>query len=245
MIRTKICMLIVVALLIMYMVFQQCKYSRFSSDYEFDKPDHSAKKCVGQVKKDYLNSIKVIDNFLTDAECDHVIKLAEPRVRRSTVMASNNDEVSNYRTSDNVFISKKEDSIIRAISERVNRFTGIPIAHQEDIQILRYKEGKYYKPHYDACLDDTKNCKQDQQLRGTRINTALVYLSDTIGGETSFNNLGEKFTPKKGMAIFFNPVIKTTKGYEHHPCSYHAALPVIKGEKYNLTVWSRDKPQPN
>jgi prolyl 4-hydroxylase len=245
MIRTKICLLIVVTLLIMYMVFQGCNHSGFSSSYEFDKPDDNVKKCTPQVKQDYLNSMKVIDNFLTDAECDHIIKISEPKLRRSTVMSSNKDEVTDYRTSDNVFISKDKDPVIRSISEKVSRINGIPISHQEDVQILRYKKGKYYKPHYDACLDDTKNCKQDKKLRGTRINTAMVYLSDTIGGETSFNNLGKKFTPKKGMAVFFNPVIKTSNGYEHHPCSYHAALPVKSGIKYNLTVWSRDKIQPN
>lgn len=242
MIQTKLCLLIVITLLILYMVFQNCKYSGFSSDH--DKPDHNQEKCSGQVKEDYLNSIKVIENFLSDKECDHVIKLSEPRLRRATVMGSDKDEISNYRTSDNVFISKTEDPVIRAISERVSRVNGIPIPNQEAVQILRYREGKYYKPHYDACLDDTKNCKQDQKLRGVRINTALIYLSDTVGGETSFNNLGKAFTPKKGMVVFFNPVVKTNNGYEHHPCSYHSALPVKSGIKFNLTVWSRDKPQP-
>tara|TARA_B110000908_G_C10261947_1_gene460009 strand:+ start:3905 stop:4579 length:675 start_codon:yes stop_codon:yes gene_type:complete len=224
------------------MIFQNCNYNGFTNEY--NKPDYNKEKCTGQVKEDYLKNIKVIENFLTDKECDYVINLAEPRLQRSTVMGSNNNEVSNYRTSDNVFISKNEDPVIKAISNRVSRVNNIPISHQENIQILRYKKGKYYKPHYDACLDDSKNCKQDQELRGIRLNTALIYLSDTIGGETSFNNLGKTFTPKKGMVVFFNPVVEVDNKYEHHPCSYHSALPVTKGTKYNLTVWSRNKPQP-
>lgn len=213
------------------------------SKMNFTEPDHNESKCT-QEMKDRLNMV-VIDNFLTPEECDHVIAIAEPKLKRSTVMGDNKDEISNYRTSDNIFMSRKEDPILARISDRVHRMTGIPIANQESLQILRYKEGKYYKQHYDACLDDTENCKRDRKLRGVRINTALIYLSDCEGGETSFNNIGIKIKPKKGTVLFFNPVYIDANGnYQHNPCSLHAALKPKKGQKkYNLTVWSRDKSQ--
>ena len=161
-------------------------------------------------------------------------------------MGQNKNEVSDYRTSDNIFLPPSSDPVLQSISERVSRLVNIPVENQEDVQILRYRKGKYYKPHYDACLDSSANCKQDRRTRGVRLSTALAYLSTTEGGETGFSNLGTQFKPKKGTLIVFEPVYKDNKGeYHHHPCSYHAAMPVISGTKYSLSVWSRDRPQRN
>ncbi len=240
MFQVKLCMALILVVLITYMCLVNKKKSNF------DEPDHNNDKCSGEVKANYLKDIKSIENFLTPEECDHIIKISTPKLQRSTVMGSQKNEVSSYRTSDNIFMSRNSDPVLKSISDRVSALTGIPIENQEEIQILRYNKGKYYKPHYDACLDDTKNCKQDRKDRGVRINTAIMYLSDCVGGETSFNNLGKKITPKKGLALFFNPVYKDENGnYQHHPCSFHAAMPPISGLKFNLTVWSRDKKQKN
>ena len=202
---------------------------------------------MGGTKEAYLKDLKIIDNFLTDEECDYVISLAEPKVQRSTVMGRDKNEVSNYRTSEHVFLKSSSNPTLKLIAERVSKVNGIPTEYQEDIQILRYKEGKYYKPHYDACLDDSANCRQDRSSRGVRLNTALMYLSDVEeGGETSFNNLGIDVKPKKGTVVFFTPVVRNEDGsYNHHPCSYHEAMKPEKGTKWSLTVWSRDRKQIN
>lgn len=230
-------------LLVIILVFLVYLYFCYNKKDSFTEPDHNKSKCT-QEMRDKLNMV-VIDNFLTPEECDHVIAIAEPKLKRSTVMGDKNDEITDYRTSDNIFMRRNEDPILARISDRVHKMVGIPIENQEALQILRYKEGKYYKQHYDACLDDTENCKRDRKLRGVRINTALIYLSDCEGGETSFNNIGIKIKPKKGTVLFFNPVYKDSNGnYQHNPCSLHAALKPKKGQKkYNLTVWSRDKSQ--
>ena len=238
MFQVKLCLSLILTVLVIFILFLSKNKSNFT------EPDYNQEKCSGESRDNFLKSLKVIENFLTPEECDYIIKISKPKLKRSEVMGTKKNEISDYRTSDNVFMSRNEDPILAKISDRVSKITGIPISHQEDIQILRYNEGKYYKPHYDACLDETDACKTDRKSRGVRINTALMYLTDCIGGETSFNNLGVKFTPKKGMIVFFNPVYIDNKGnYQHHPCSYHAALKPISGEKMNLTVWSRDRPQ--
>lgn len=220
----------------------QCNF-----DDSFIQPDHNESKCTGQVREAYLKDLKVIDNFLTDEECDYIIKLAKPKVERSTVMGSKENEVSDYRTSDHTFIPTTKDPTLRLISERVSKLVGLPIQNQEDLQVLRYKDGKYYKPHYDACLDDSDNCKHDRERRGVRLSTVLMYLSNVEnGGETVFNNLGKLIKPKKGTALVFTPISKDENGnYEHHPCSYHSAHPPVTGTKWNATIWTRDKSQLN
>jgi prolyl 4-hydroxylase len=54
----------------------------------------------------------------------------------------------------------------------------------ESIQILHYKNGEKYEPHYDYFHD-----KNNQALGGHRIATVLMYLSNVEkGGETIFPN---------------------------------------------------------
>jgi prolyl 4-hydroxylase len=54
----------------------------------------------------------------------------------------------------------------------------------ESTQILHYKNGEKYEPHYDYFHD-----KNNQALGGHRIATVLMYLSDVEkGGETIFPN---------------------------------------------------------
>ena len=52
----------------------------------------------------------------------------------------------------------------------------------ESIQVLRYKNGEKYEPHFDYFND-----KQNQLIGGQRIATVLMYLSNVkMGGETIF-----------------------------------------------------------
>lgn len=238
-----LCLLILVTIILIIIITP----TQSNFDSSFIQPDYNGQKCTGQIKEKYLKDLKIIDNFLTNEECDYIINLAKPKVERSTVMGFKKDEVSNYRTSDHTFMSTTKDPTLRLIAERVSKLVGLPINHQEDLQILRYKDGKYYKPHYDACLDDSDNCKRDRMSRGIRLNTVIMYLSDVEeGGETVFNNLGKIVKPKKGMALVFTPISKDDNGnYEHHVCSYHSAHPPIKGTKWNATIWTRDKNQLN
>ena len=209
----------------------------------YREPDYNNAKCSGGMRDSYLKDMVIIDNFLTDEECDYIIKLSESKLKPSTVMGKEGDEKTDYRTSEQIFMSRHSDPVLKSISDRVSRQIGIAPEYQESIQILRYKEGKYYKPHYDACLDDTANCIRDRRLRGVRVNTALMYLSNVEkGGETSFNNIPKAIKPKKGTAIFFTPTYRDSAGsYQHHPCSYHEALKPERGTKWSLTVWTRDK----
>lgn len=69
------------------------------------------------------------------------------------------------RTSYGMFIPRYQDEIVARLEERVAEWTGIPVSHQEDIQVLRYAEGQQYKPHMDA---------------NGRICTVLVYLVGAV-----------------------------------------------------------------
>ena len=56
------------------------------------------------------------------------------------------------------------------------------------------------------------------------------------GGETWFNKLDLKVKPEKGSAILW-PSVLNEDPFKIDQRTTHAALPVIKGEKYSANVW--------
>ena len=75
---------------------------------------------------------------------------------------------------------------------------------------------------------------------GARLKTALCYLNDVEeGGETKMTKLNTTIKPKKGGMLVFQNTI-SLDNHDKHPLSEHAALPVIKGEKYAVNLWFRE-----
>ena len=91
----------------------------------------------------------------------------------------------------NFDISHNTDDITKSISHRISKLVGIPLENAESIQVVEYKEGGEYRPHYDSWISD--NSKKTLRLikyGGFRLSTALVYLNDVeSGGETKFTKL--------------------------------------------------------
>jgi hypothetical protein len=122
-------------------------------------------------------------NFISADEADHMVKLAKPYMKRSTVVGSDGSSVlDQIRTSYGTFLQRLQDPIIAAIEDRVARWSQLNISHQEDTQILRYSIGQKYGAHFDSLSDDSP-----------RIATVLIYLADTEeGGETAFPSVSER-----------------------------------------------------
>ncbi|EMS64054.1 Prolyl 4-hydroxylase subunit alpha-2 [Triticum urartu] len=140
------------------------------------------------------------------------------------------------------------DEVVARIEERIAAWTFLPSENGESIQILHYKNGEKYEPHYDYFHD-----KNNQALGGHRIATVLMYLSNIEkGGETIFPNAEGKLTqhkdetasecakngyavkPVKGDALLFfslHPDATTD------PDSLHGSCPVIEGQKWSATKW--------
>ena len=154
-------------------------------------------------------------------------------MKRSRVKGKNSNLISDYRTSKNTWINLEYNKITEKISKRVSKITNLPWINQEDIQILKYDIGDYYKCHYDNYGGKDNNGKS-----GPRIYTFFIYLNDVEkGGETFFPNVDLKFKPKKGMAILF----KNNLGDNNHPCSLHEGVPPMSGEKWAMNIWVREK----
>ena len=205
-----------------------------SIDYENDIKDYNFEKCNLDNFK-----IDVYEDFLTKEECNIIIELARPLLERSGVVQENS--ISNDRTSTGVFLETNMHPVLEKISKKVSEITNIPTENQEDIQVVNYQKGQYYNEHYDECFEDTKECKESSKS-GRRKNTFFIYLNDVEeGGFTGFPNISKKVIPKLGRAVSWNNILESDGNIINDPCSLHIGIKPDKGEKWALTVWSRDR----
>lgn len=195
-------------------------------------PTYSDKMDIQVISQD--PKIILYHNFLSDYEIQTLKNMATPLLKRSTVMADNDKSTAVHpdRTSETCFLPQAP--IIDKIKARANKYSRMPIDNIEPLQIVRYREGQEYKPHYDYFTNPEK---------GQRFETFLVYLNDSVdftGGDTVFPNLNLRIRPKKGTALFWENCHATTTGSEGDPKTLHAGAPIGDGEKWAMNIWIRD-----
>lgn len=171
--------------------------------------------------------IVVLENVLSDEECESLIELSKYSMKRSKIGASR--EVNNIRTSSGTFLERNE--IVAKIEKRVSSIMNIPVEHGEGLHILKYTPGQEYKAHYDYFAEHSRAAENN------RISTLVMYLNDVEeGGETYFPKLDLSIAPKKGSAVYFEYFYNDKSLNE---LTLHGGAPVIKGEKWVATQWMR------
>lgn len=179
---------------------------------------------------------QMVHGILEPHECDYIISKAESSFARSTVVGIDGPDES--RTSETAWIAK-DDPVARKILERACELTGKSYENTEDLQVVRYKPGTYYRAHHDACCEDSEACSLFENKGGQRVGTLLVYLNDDFtDGETHFPDFGDlKMKAPPGSAIFFKPLGSEDRC---HPKALHAGLPISSGTKYVCNAWVRE-----
>jgi prolyl 4-hydroxylase len=183
-------------------------------------------------------SIVVLGGFLSDEECDGLIEGAKPRMARSLTVATKTggEELNEDRTSSGMFYARTENELIARIERRLAQLTRWPMENGEGLQILHYRPGAEYKPHYDYFDPAEPGTPTILKRGGQRVATVIMYLNDPIkGGGTTFPDVKLQVSPKRGNAVFFS--------YDKpHPStgSLHGGAPVIEGEKWIATKWLRE-----
>lgn len=176
-----------------------------------------------------------VDSILTPEECRRVIDMSEPNFTRSELVGS---VPSNVRTSETAWLSKS-DPISQKIIQRVHELTGSTENECEQIQVVKYKPGTYYREHHDSCCDESRACLDFEKQGGQRNATLLVYLNDDFEeGETWFPKLDLKLRAPPGSGILFRPLGRDEA--KCHPKALHAGLPIKSGTKYICNVWVRE-----
>jgi prolyl 4-hydroxylase len=180
---------------------------------------------------------QVVHNVLTPDECQQIIQKADPKFARSSLVGIDGPDSS--RTSETAWISR-DDPLARKIFDKVCQLTGKDFENCEDLQVVRYKPGTFYRAHHDSCCEDSEACRSFENQGGQRVGTLLVYLnSEFQDGETHFPKHGDvKMRANPGSAIFFRPL--GSDEAKCHPKALHAGLPITSGTKYVCNAWVRE-----
>jgi prolyl 4-hydroxylase len=183
--------------------------------------------------------IVLLGGLLSPDECAALIAAAAPRMERSRTVQTQTggEEVNHDRTSDGMFFQRGETELVRRIEARIARLLRWPVDNGEGLQVLHYRPGAEYKPHYDYFDPDQAGTPTLLARGGQRVATLVMYLnSPAKGGATTFPDAGLQVAPRQGNAVFF--------GYARpHPDTrtLHGGAPVIEGEKWIATKWLRER----
>ena len=185
----------------------------------------------------------VVNNFLSNDECEAFIEAANGKLKPSTVISTDKHIQHESRTSENCWIEHDANEIVHEVSKRFSILVQMPIRNAEQYQLVYYKRGTEYKPHFDSFDFETEDGKKNWEPGGQRMITVIAYLNDVKeGGETGFPELGINVPPKKGDAlVFHNTLQEDAAAYPRiNPRSLHGGMPVINGEKWMVNLWFRE-----
>jgi len=195
-----------------------------------------------QVADDPL--VQVIDDFVTETERSHIIRLTADKLDTALVSAVGAAKTSDGRTGSVAWVKHDHTPIVRGLVKRVSNLVGIPVRHAESLQVVHYGETQEYKPHFDAYDMTTEKGQQRTAKGGQRLVTALMYLNEVEdGGGTIFPKLDLEVEARPGrMVIFHNVGDNDLEDLTRHRHSLHGGSPVWGGQKWACNLWFRQFP---
>ncbi|WP_153102185.1 prolyl hydroxylase family protein [Paraburkholderia hayleyella] len=187
-------------------------------------------------------SVIVFADVLTPDECNEVIARSAGRLMPSTVVNFEDGGLDRIdrRTSENFWFSLAEDELIERLERRMAALMNWPIENGEGLQVVRYGVGAEYQPHFDYFPPEFPGSEVFLERGGQRVATLLIYLNDVEeGGETVFPPIGLSVVPRQGGAVYFHYL---NEKLELDPQTLHGGAPVIRGVKWIMTKWIRERP---
>jgi len=185
--------------------------------------------------------VVALERVLAGDECERLIGMAQPRLRRSTVVdaSSGANLAVERRSSEGMFFRLRENPFIAALDERLSALMSGPAENSEGLQVLRYGPGGQYPPHFDFLVPSNPASARSIERSGQRISTLIVYLNDVLeGGETVFPEAGLSIVPRRGNGLYFE---YTNSRSQVDLRSAHGGAPVIQGVKWIVTKWMRSR----
>jgi predicted 2-oxoglutarate/Fe(II)-dependent dioxygenase YbiX len=118
----------------------------------------------------------------------------------------------------------------------INPFYEFEIKDSEYPQLLCYKKGGHYKPHYDGVSTwKSPNGEIIWRKSMDRDLSTILYLNDDFeGGNLFFPNFRIKIKPEPGLLVCF----------PSNQMYLHGVDPVISGERYSIVNWMTVKDFP-
>lgn len=178
----------------------------------------------------------VLDDFLNTSECEVLIDLIRSGLRPSTITGSEAPD-TDYRSSSTCDLGLITHDLITDVDRRICSMVGIPAEYSETMQGQHYDVGQEFKAHTD--FFEENELEKFGGEGGQRSYTFMIYLNDVEeGGETSFPNINQVISPKRGRAVIWNSLYSDGTVNDN---SMHHAYPVVKGNKTVITKWFRTR----
>jgi len=178
-------------------------------------------------------AITRFERLFSAEECAWLAAAAAPMLEPAVVVdpGSGRQVRDKVRVCDSMgFTWPLENPAVHALNRRLAAASGTDVGQGEPLQILRYRPGGEYRPHFDAIPG----------FANQRAMTMLVWLNeDYEGGETHFPTPGLKLKGRAGDAILFR---NTGPDGRRDPAAGHSGLPVTAGEKLIASRWIRERP---
>ena len=184
-------------------------------------------------------NIVLFGNLLSDSECDALIDMSRPHLTPSRLVNSESGsfDIGGARTSYGTYFERGATPMITDIEDRIERLLGVPKCRGEAMQILHYKPGAEYQPHFDFFNPEKPGSQRILARGGQRVGTLIMYLNDVeAGGSTVFPKVSLDVLPKKGCGLFFS---YANAAGDLDRMTLHGGSPVIAGEKWIATKWLR------
>jgi prolyl 4-hydroxylase len=221
---------------------------RTSREYEYDPAPvasgniiHADDRDIKVLMRCDRPQIIVFDDVLTVDECEAIIARSRDRLQPSTTVNGETGvaETHSHRTSEGIYFQHGENEFIARLERRFASLMNCPIENGEGLQVLRYKIGGEYRPHFDYFPPIQSGAKVHVRQGGQRVATLIVYLNDVeAGGETIFPEVGISVVARRGSAVYFRYM---NKQGQLDPLSLHGGAPVSAGEKWIMTKWVRER----
>lgn len=204
-----------------------------------------------------------VPNFLTPAESTHLQLISAGKFSSSQIAdAGGQQHLASTRTSQSTSLSS-DDEVVRCIEQRALAFQGydVPRESLEPLQLVQYGASQEFHSHTDWF---TSPSQTTPEYGGNRVSSFFVYVhasEDIVGGGTRFPLLdapvsekwcawvncdaetedGVVFRPVQGNAVFWrNSRGDGKKGFVGDGRVVHAGLPVQRGRKVGMNIWTRE-----
>lgn len=184
--------------------------------------------------------IFTVPDMLTDSERKVVRGFVHRTMKRAVTTGADGLIRTRERTNRYQFLKHDASPEVLAVCTKMAALVDLPLAHAEDLQVIRYEKGEQYKPHLDT-FDPAEGFQDQLSKGGQRVVTVLAYLTSCLeGGETVFPRLNLKVPCRAGHVVVFESCHKDEP--KPHPDSLHGGAPVRNGIKWAFNLWFRQAP---
>ena len=175
-------------------------------------------------------------DFLSAAQCAALVRLIDANRRPSTLLSENPD--TQFRTSESCDMDRWSPDV-RPTDEAIAELLGIDPSNGETMQGQRYAPGQQFRAHHDYFHEGESYYEKVVEAGGQRTWTAMIYLNEVEeGGATWFPQAGIRMAPRRGMLLAWNNM---NPDGSPNLATLHEGMPVVRGTKYIITKWFRER----